>query len=214
MVCKRVLALVFLIASPCLGQGDDEPLKVVAQAVRYDTSALVVHFELEFNRPPDFFTLDPAGRQADSWQIGLDTIPGNNGMGGTSPYIWETIIRGEEIHIGNNIRIRDHILGPSLEPTSGGWGPIAASVPYTLSGTTQTFSAPFSALNTTTGQFRYQLELYHYGDVLSPVIRRDSVPVPAPAVTAVLGLAGLVASRRRRCCPNGQPTRVRTAVRV
>ena len=52
-----------------------QPLQVVGSSVRFDNAAQVVNFDIEFNHKPDFFTLDASGRQLDSWQISLDTMP-------------------------------------------------------------------------------------------------------------------------------------------
>lgn len=181
------------------GLASAQPLDVVSHAVRYDSAAQTVLFEIEFNRKPDFFTLDAGGRQADSWQINMDTVQGINGFGGNSPYIWETIARGEEIHTADKVRIRNHILGPSPEPISGGWGPVAGSYSYSMVGARQAFTIPYSALNTTTGAFRFELECYQFGVIQPHVIRGNSVPmVPAPAASGMLIPGGMVLFRRRR----------------
>ncbi|MCC6660412.1 MAG: hypothetical protein IT437_05955 [Phycisphaerales bacterium] len=184
-----------LAATPAWAQ----PLRIMDSTIRFDTAAQTVSFELDFNHKPDFFTLDAGGRQADSWQINLDIAPGYNGFGGTSPYPWETIIRGEEIHVNDDIRIRDHVLGPSPDPVSGGWGPLTGAVPYTITDKRQKFTVPFNLLNTQTGTFRFEIETYQYGQVQSHTIKGGSIPaIPAPAATGVLGIGGMVAFRRRR----------------
>ena len=177
-----------------------QPLRVVGSSVKFDAAGQVVDFELEFNHKPDFFTLDAAGRQIDSWQISIDTMPGYNGFGGTSPYPWETIIRGEEIHVDDDIRVRNHILGPSPEPGSGGWGPIAGAVAYTLVDKRQRFTIPFSVLNTQSGTFRFEIQTFLYGELQSFTVKGGSIPaIPAPPAGAgVLGVGGMVMFRRRR----------------
>jgi hypothetical protein len=176
-----------------------QPLQVVGSSVRFDNAAQVVNFDIEFNHKPDFFTLDASGRQLDSWQISLDTMPGYNGFGGSSPYPWETIIRGEEIHCADNIRVRNHILGPSPEPESGGWGPIAGTVDYTLVDKKQRFTIPYDVLNTASGTFRFEIETYMYGEVQSHAVKGGSIPaIPAPAASGILGVGGMVMFRRRR----------------
>ncbi len=172
-------------------------LHALGHSAHVDLELQVVRFEIFFNLEPDFFTLDPQGRQADSFQFHLDTMPGHQGMYGSSPFPWETIVRGEEVHLNSLIPIRDHICGPSTAPGSGGWGSILGSVPYTLADTFQTFEAPFPMLNTTTGDFRYRLELYHYG-TLTQLYRGLSSPMPEPGAAAGLLAAAWWLRRRRR----------------
>ncbi len=188
------VAVVVGLSAPALA----EPLAVISHALRYDAQARSVQFEILFNREPDYFTLDPMERQADSFQIYLDTKPGHQGWGGTSPFPWESIVRGEEIHIEGNIRIRDHLVGPSPKPHSGGWGALAGSVPYVLIGATQTFDAPFAMLNTNTGVFRYRIELYNYGTWNGAVYDGQTVPVPSPGAAVFAACAMGWAVRRRR----------------
>lgn len=156
--------LLMLITATGLAAKPPEPVTLVAESysVRFEEPGLV-RYEIVFNRSPDFLTTDPDDAQADSFQIYLDTQEGNHGLNGTSPLPWESVVRGEEIHASGDIRIRDHITGPSTAPGSGGWGPVAGSVPYQLRGTTLTFTAPFAIQNTATGKFAYVIELYRYG---------------------------------------------------
>lgn len=196
---SRLAAMCALVVGAGCGYAPAQDLYISSHHIQYDPAQSMVLFDMTFSRPPDFFTLDPGGRQADSFQIYLDTLPGRNGFGGTSPFTWETIVRGEEIHVNGNIRFRDHILGPSMDPISGGWGPIAGTVPYTMTGMRQKFVAPYSVVNTTNGQFSYRVEVFRFGTQLPNVLRGHSEPVPAPAGAAALLVgAGLLASRRRR----------------
>ncbi len=199
MVRAGIVVIAWCAAVPASGQ----TLEVKSHAVVYDQVNRLVHFRLDYNREPDFFTLDPQGRQADAFQFHLDTILGNHGFGGTSPLPWETIVRGEEIHVGGDVRIRDHILGPSAKPGSGGWGPIAGSVPYQLVGATQTFTAPFSMLNTTSGKFSYVLELYEFGAWTGVTYDGFSEQIPAPGGALILGIGAVAIARRRRRGPGG-----------
>src|SRR5206468_4328980 len=82
-----------------------QPLTALAHAAVYDPLAQAVTFSITFNRPPDFYTLDGVGRQADSFQFYLFTRsePGINRQG-------NTIVRGEEIHIGGDVRFRNDML--------------------------------------------------------------------------------------------------------
>jgi hypothetical protein len=163
-------------------------------------------FTLEFNQVPDFFSLDEAGRQADSFQYFIDADGGLPVFRG-SPYFseLETIIRGEEIHVAGDIRVRN-VLPSSDEPNSGGWGTLRGSVPYNLNGTVLTFSTPLELIGDSDGLFSYRLEAYEFGGLTDinigaiSVVRPSpptSVPEPSPALgLGILGLAGLVARKR------------------
>ena len=123
-----------------------------------------VLFTINFNRAPDFFTVDEFDRQADSFQYYVEA-DGEFPIFRGSPYYseLESIIRGEEIHVAGDIRIRDVFsVGPS-EPNSGGWGNIRGSVPYSLDGTVLKFSAPLQFIGDSDGLFSYRLELYEFG---------------------------------------------------
>jgi len=175
----------------------DTRLSVLSSSAQIDRTANVVRFEILYNRVPDFFTLDPGGRQADSFQINLDILRGCHGMGGSSPYPWETIIRGEEIHMAGDIPIRDHINGPSSSPWSGGWGPILGSVPYSMDGTLQRFEAPFSMLNYSSGNILFTLEIFRFGEWQARYRGIAHNPSPGPAACVLAG-AWWFARRRRR----------------
>lgn len=191
-----------VVALCVAGPSAAQPLAALSHSAVFDPDLSTLHFVVDFDRPPDFYTLDPEGRPAHSFQIHLDTQPGNLGWGGTSPYPWETIVRGGEIHEEGDIRIRDHILGPSGTPGSGGWGPLAGSVPYDLVDRHLSFEAPYSMLNTTTGRFTYSLEVYEFGSWTGVTYAGASVVVPSPAPAVALGLfAGAMAVRRRRGSP-------------
>src|SRR5258708_7613266 len=80
--------------------------------IDYSGGPTPVTFTLTFNHPPDLLTADTIGRQADSFQFFIST----------------TVVRGEEIHIAGDVRVRDQ--SPSSgDPDSGGWGALRGSVP-------------------------------------------------------------------------------------
>lgn len=195
MIRRAVCAGIGCVASAAAAM---EPFRVSEYYAWRDDANRTIVFELVYNRVPDFYTITPAGFQTDAFQFFVDSQPGNNGWGGTSPLPWESIIRGGEIHVKGDVRIRDHVLGPSTKPISGGWGPIAGSVPYTLVGTTQRFLVPFDLLRTTSGDFTYRLELYVDGAWTGVNYQGSSIPIPAPACSAALAGIGVVAARRRR----------------
>lgn len=154
-------------------------------------------FTIQFNEVPDFFTVDSAGRQADSFQYYIETdgeLPVFRG----SPYYSELdiIIRGEEIHVAGDIRIRDALPIGSGGSNSGGWGLLRGSVPYTLNGTVLTFSAPLELIGDSDGLFSYRLEAYEFGAWNAITTERRSVvqskpPTPVLEPTSTLGLLAL-----------------------
>jgi hypothetical protein len=141
-----------------------EPLEALDYAVVYDPATQVVRFDVTFNRYPDFMNLDPESNSVvDAFQFYLDTLPGNNGWGGTAEDPWETIVRGSEIRFNNTVRIRDHTGPETFDPESGHWGPLAGEVAYTLVPNHISFEVPFSMLNTPDGVFTYELDTFTFG---------------------------------------------------
>jgi hypothetical protein len=191
----RLLALCTLGAAALPASAGGPALFATHHSIVWDDDARTVTFSITYNRLPDFFTLDSMGRQADSFQWYLDTLPGDNGFGGAIP--WETIIRGEEIHIAGDIRIRDATRGPGGGPDGGGWGPLVGSVPYTMVDTTQTFIVPFATLNTPDGNMAFELQLLQYGRWTGDLYSGRSIPALA-AGAVMLGVIGVGATRRRR----------------
>lgn len=123
-----------------------------------------MYFVLHFDKTPDFMTLDAVGRQADSFQIFIAFNP--NIPNPANPGMVDLLIRGDEIHISHDIRMRD--ARPSvMDPAAHGWGALRGSVPYALNAEKDgtailTFNAPFSLLGVR-GMFAYELEIYNYG---------------------------------------------------
>lgn len=152
-------------------------------------------FTIEFNEVPDFFTIDNFGRQADSFQYYIDT-DGELPVFRNYPDELDIIIRGEEIHVAGDIRIRNALPIGSGGSNSGGWGLIRGSVPYTLNGTVLTFSAPLELIGNSDGLFSYHLETYEFGSGNGSAIERRSVvqsslPTPVPDHTSTIGLLAL-----------------------
>jgi hypothetical protein len=135
------------------------PLKIVGT----DFTA-TLHFSLHFNETPNFTTLDSNGRPQDSFQIFIAFNPTTANP--ANPPSADVIIRGDEIHIANAIRIRD-ARPPVADPNAGGWGAIRGTVPYHVrtepnATAVLTFSAAFSLLGIT-GQFGWVVETYNFG---------------------------------------------------
>lgn len=135
---------------------------IVSNSAVFDPLNQSVLFTLEFSEPPDFLTVDPFGRQTDSFQyyiVGDPNLP--------YPQFYDTIIRGEEIHITRDtIRVRNAFPPALDDPNSGDWGSIRGTVPFTLSGSIVTFLAPLSMISdhSIDGHFSYDLGSFVLGD--------------------------------------------------
>lgn len=126
---------------------------------------------IKFYRAPDFFTLDEQGRQAFAFQIFADGASAPASLSdfyaaaaGEGNAASKAIVRGEEIHFNDDLRVRGIVPFYDGEAGSGGWGPILDEVPYQLDGTTLTFSAPLASLRDGgDGRIWFFLEAYEYG---------------------------------------------------
>jgi hypothetical protein len=135
--------------------------------VRRGTAAVTI----KFYRPPDFFTLDEFGRQAFSFQVFADAAAAPAGISdfhaaaaGQGDATSKTIVRGEEIHINDDLRVRAIVPFYEEEGGGGGWGPILDEVPYQLDGATLTFSAPLASFRDGgDGRMWFFLEAYENG---------------------------------------------------
>ncbi|MEH1790612.1 MAG: hypothetical protein V7L23_34885 [Nostoc sp.] len=187
------------------GQIAQAALFVESESAVVNLDAKEVLFTINFNRAPDFFTVDEFDRQADSFQYFID--PSGELPIFRPPSIYSnlsSIIRGEEIHVGGDIPIRDVFsVGPS-EPNSGGWGKIRGSVPYSLDGTVLKFSAPLQFIGDSDGLFSYQLLLTEFGGSSDSVENKStietatSVPEPNFALGALTFAALTVGLRQKR----------------
>ncbi|AUB34365.1 PEP-CTERM protein-sorting domain [Nostoc flagelliforme CCNUN1] len=169
-----------------------------------------VLFTIDFNRVPDFFTLDQVGRQADSFQYFIDPSGELPIFRPPSAYSnLSSIIRGEEINVAGDIRIRDVFSVGPLEPNSGGWGKIRGSVPYSLDGTVLKFSAPLQFIGDSDGLFSYRLELYEFGGGGGNANENKSIIASVPEPTSALGALtfgalslGLRRKRKHKLAPS------------
>jgi hypothetical protein len=168
--------------SPAQGQ-------VTLEALSYDSfvnlGARTITFELMWNRPPDFFTLDSVGRQADAFAYYFDTRPGVDALltffgdgppGGVQSRIWT-------LDIPSNGMLS--VMGPQ-----------PGAVPYTLNGSDLSFTVPFQMLGEEDGQFSYRFELYEYGGWTG--VTYGPVPEPSTMVLSTLGLMISAIALRRR----------------
>lgn len=189
------------VAMPLQADMAVSPIKVLAHSALYDTDLQQVAFSVTFDRAPDFFTVDQFGRQQDAFQFYLNTIPSMSYPDGP----WERIVRGSEIYVNGDLRIREGWPpAPPGEP-SGGWGVIVDTVPYVLQGTTVTFTYSFTSADTVTGQFTYDLLATYYGAQSYMVFNIPSQPLPAPA--SIVPLIAVLLRFRRRTDSSGMLTR-------
>jgi hypothetical protein len=143
-----------VIASVLVGLGYGVPaeaaLMVLSQSAEVNLDSNSVLFQIEFNRAPDFFTTDEYGRQADSFQYFIDA-DGELSLfsGGISYSNLETIIRGGEIHLGGDVRIRNLFPpDPDLSVAQEVGGQSAVLFPTPCQEMSSHFSSPYSLLVT------------------------------------------------------------------
>ena len=194
-------AYLFCAAASSYGQG---AFLLTSGSVGNIDGAGNVDFSLTFNQVPDFFTVDQFGRQANSFQFYIATSP-FTGLFPPRPYA--SLIRGEEIHVAGDLRVRND-SPPDPDPNASGWGSIRGIVPFTLNGQTLTFSVPSSVLNVS-GPFAYTLQLTSYGGGTNagvyPGLSGGPIPIIVPEPTsswlAAIGavtIVGLGLTSRRR----------------
>lgn len=185
-------------------------LMVLSQSAEVNLASSSVLFQIEFNRAPDFFTTDEVDRKADSFQYFIDADGGLAIFrdGGLNYNNLESIIRGDEIHLGGDVRIRN-VLPPDPDiSSSGGWGSIRGSVPYTLSGNVLSLLVPLQLIGDTDGRFNYGLMWTEYGGA-GGYIDGETVPEPATIFGTFMALGGLAAFQRKNKQLKGLRSRFR-----
>jgi hypothetical protein len=204
---KRSVAIFVLPTFLVVIHNASAALVAVEYSSTIDTLNEEATFSIEFNRAPDFFTLDGFGRQADSFQYYID-VDATVGTVGEIRFIAGIIVRGGEIHLEGDIRVRDREGDGGVN--SGGWGPIRGSVPFQLTGNILTFTSPWTLINDD-GVFSYALLLTEYGGLTDFVFGLSGEsypavpppppppPVPIPGAVWLFGSAlGLLAWMRRK----------------
>lgn len=169
-----------------------EGLGLVRGYVGNPDAAGNVFFTLTFNQAPQFYTIDEFGRPEHSFQFYLATDTNLPVTYPDRPYA--CLIRGTEMPVAHDIRVRNDGPWDMTDPNSDGWGTLRGSVPYRLEGETLTFSISDGVLNIE-GPFAYSLLLTEYGagTPLSPYpgVSGGPINVPEPSV-GLIGLAALV----------------------
>ncbi len=169
------LAVVFSAVAAPVASAD---FALVSQDLTINRQADTVAFSLTFNQAPNFGYDAATGTPVDSFQVefeGAATMPGD----------LTAVVRGDEIHVSNAVRIRSATGNGGAD--SGGWGPIVGSVPFALTGDTIKFAVPTSELGWTGGGWSANVYSFAAGD-LTAAQSASSIPTP-PAFWA--GLAGL-----------------------
>jgi hypothetical protein len=80
--------------------------------------------------------------------------------------------------------------------SSGGWGSIRDSVPYTLSGNVFSLLVPIQLIGDSDDQFSYRLMWTEYGRI-GGYIDAETVPEPATIFGSFMALGGLAAFQRK-----------------
>ncbi len=162
--------------------------------VYFDPATSVVTFSIQFNEVPDFQAVDQFGRQANEFQVMTIRDGGVKG----SPDYYDAIVRGGEIHTTGEIVIR----APSPLRADGPWGDTRLQVPFTVLGTTVTFSAPLAAVAPShpNGRFDYEILALDYGRSnqnmrLATYVVGDA-PEPETAVEVACAMLVLLIGRR------------------
>ena len=210
-----VVTLAAALAAPALGA-----IHIESHSVTVDPTRRVARFAATFDAPPDLWTLDEFDRIADSFQYEIS--PDHNAPLGLPPESLSSVIRGDEIHLADTLRIREvDFANPDPDPAAGGWGRVTAAVPFTLSGRTLRFEAPLAALGDDDGYFAYRLFTTEYGLTTDQVELRllppgqdpdpppTAIPLPAAIPAALMSATLLLASRLRRLLPPLPCTRTR-----
>ena len=126
----------------------------------YSANLRETRFELIFDVPPDFNSLDEAGRQSDEFQYYLD-------RNGVLPVVEQAdsldiLVRGGEIARTGAVIVQTGLSRRRCR-RSGRVGAEIGMVPFELTGTTLRFVIPWAMLEEDDGLFSYALMLTRYG---------------------------------------------------
>jgi hypothetical protein len=142
---------------------------------QYDPSTDSFRFRIAFTTTPDWSVLDAYGYQRDAFQYWITWAiqPGNMFYPMASA---DVVIRGGELHLGGELRIRDgtHMEG---DPDSGGWGPIRGTVPWTLTNNTIEFIVPRALIGDDAGIIQYYMLCGEFG---APFAWAAGITSPGP----------------------------------
>jgi hypothetical protein len=159
------------------------------ETVWADRTRHQAHFELQFNRAPDFDALDSTGHPRESFQffINPDWKRGDPDLR-LDIGQFRDVVRGDEIHVNGHMPIRDGTPTDAFGPAAGGWGESLGAVPIEQDGRTIDFQIPFHMLRETDGDFSYALISTENG-IETSSFTGTTVPLPAGAWTGLATLA-------------------------
>jgi hypothetical protein len=181
--CKRTLiGAITAVTLPILASTALADFQLESQSLSIDHQD--ADFSLTFNQTPDFTTLNALSQPVDSFQINFN---GNYNPAVKTSFINTVtgVVRGDEIHIANDLPIRSATGNGG--PNSGGWGPAVDAVPYSLIGDTVSFSVPTKDLGWTGHSYQYMAFSLANGAVTSNQTV-TMVPTPAAFPAGVVGL--------------------------
>ena len=150
----------------------DTPLHIVAESAIYKPANNLVTFTVRFDQHPDFLTTDTFGRPEDLFQYDVLGDPLAD-----YPANFDAIIRIEPRWQSCSRLVIRRSTPPSVDPASGGWGPIRTTVQFKLRGKTLTFTVPLSAVSdhSTDGIFSYELDTYYFGSTVDHISGQSSI---------------------------------------
>lgn len=191
---KRLLLVFLLFCESCISA---ELLTVTVSK----PAPKKIRFDLKWNAPPDFFTLDQYNRQADSFSFFIHPVYTTNIIGTVSwnDIPWTAIVRGvEEKSTSNVIVIRTKIPAvkppedfrlkrvshynppPNLPVTSrvyslwtpsGGWGDVVGKYPYTTNTGTNTIFEVDTNALGITNRFSMYITACKYGASYKDIVQ-------------------------------------------
>ncbi len=168
--------LIPLVALALLAPLTARAIPITSQIVHVDMPSQTVYFTLALASVPDFFTFDEYSRNHDDFQYWIRwDVPADLVDTERSP---DVIVTSTEIRTLGGVAVR-LARGPQGGP--GGWGPLQGVIPYSMIGSTITFSLPLAMLSDVDGRFSYTIATYVYGGT-SDVIRTVSDEDPPVAV--------------------------------
>jgi len=144
-----------------------------------DQSNDVTHFKVVFSQPPDFWTMDPLGRQANAFQFYI----GNS----RNPVM---LLQSNKIPVDNLVSVREPSPPDPSDPYSGGWGRLDKEVAYTLQGDRIDFTTALSDLKVTY-PFTYDLLACDYGGATTYIqgaISQNTVPEPSTLALVIVAV--------------------------
>jgi hypothetical protein len=183
------------------------PLNWISTSIDHQTQNVL--FTLQFSAVPNLHVGDQFNRQQDSFQIYIFDRPRQDIVHQPQPdggAILRSVVRGEEIHLGGGLPIRD-ALPIVFDPISGGWGSTVTTVPFVQLGQTLSFSTSLSTLRLKANSaFGFGFETFHFGAWEGPELSNFrcvsgkvcSVPIPDMLWPTLAGMFGIAVFAERK----------------